>query len=123
VRGVDYLSVALAIALGGLSVADVLVLNLKERAPELVTLRTTGWRESHLARLVVMEGVGIGVVGAVLGAAVGLALAVAVGGPAGRVVSAALLAALAGVAVAALASVVPAVLTSRLTPPTVLAEE
>jgi ABC-type antimicrobial peptide transport system permease subunit len=123
VRGVDYLSVALAIALGGLSVADVLVLNLKERAPELVTLRTTGWRESHLARLVVMEGVGIGVVGALLGAGVGLALAVAVGGPVGRVVSAALLAALAGVAVAALASLVPALLTSRMTPPTVLAEE
>ena len=119
----DYLSVALAIALGGLSVADVLILNLRERAPELVTLRTTGWRESHLARLVVMEGVGIGLVGAVLGAVIGLVLGVAVGGPVGRIVVAASLAVAAGVAVATLASVVPAVLTSRLTPPTVLAEE
>jgi putative ABC transport system permease protein len=123
VRGVDYLSVALAIILGGLSVADVLFLNLKERAAELVTLRTTGWRKSHLGRLVVTEGIAIGVVGALLGAGVGLALGVAVGGPVGRVGQAALLAALAGLAVAALASLIPALLVGRLTPPTVLAEE
>ena len=47
------------------------------------------------ARLVVMEGVGIGMVGAVLGAGLGLALRVARGGPVGRIATAALLAALA----------------------------
>jgi putative ABC transport system permease protein len=123
VRGVDYLSVGLAIALGGLSVADVLFLNLKERAPELVTLRTAGWRDSHLARLIVMEGVGIGLVGAMLGALIGLALGLAVGGPLERLAEATGLAAVAGIAVAGLASLLPALVTGRMAAPAVLAEE
>jgi putative ABC transport system permease protein len=123
VRGVDYLSAGLAIALGGLSVANVLFLNLRERAAELVTLRTIGWRQSQLGRLVSLEGVGIGIVGSVLGGALGVGLGLAVGGPRTQVIEGALLAALIGVAVAALASLVPALLIGRMTPPTVLAEE
>ena len=42
VRGVDYIAVAATVALGVLAVADVLFLNLRERAAELATLRATG---------------------------------------------------------------------------------
>jgi ABC-type antimicrobial peptide transport system permease subunit len=123
VRAVDYVSVALAVVLGAFSVADVLFLNLRERAPEIVTLRTTGWRESHLVRLVALEGVGIGLVGAVPGALLGLLLGMAVGGHPVQIAGAALFAAAAGTLVATLASLVPALLTRRMAQPEVLAEE
>ncbi len=123
VRGVDYLGVGLAVALAALSVADVLFLNLKERAPELVTLLATGWREGHLARMVTLEGLGIGMLGSVPGAAVGVGLSALVGGSPGRIALAGVIAVLSGAGVAVAAALVPASLISRVAPPTVLAEE
>jgi ABC-type antimicrobial peptide transport system permease subunit len=123
VRGVDYLGVGLALFLGAFSVADVLFLNLRERAPELVTLRAAGWRDVHLIRLVAGEGLGIGLLGSIVGGTVGLALSAIVGGSPARIILAGVLAALAGTGVALGASLVPASLISRMTPPTVLAEE
>ncbi len=73
VRGVDYVATIATIALGVLAVADVVFLNIRERAPELATIRAFGWRESALSRLVVTEGALIGVGGALAGAALGLA--------------------------------------------------
>ncbi len=124
VRGVDLASVALAVALAGLSVADVLFLNIRERAPEVATLRAAGWSGLHLGRLIAYEGAAIGVLGSVPGAVLGvLVAAVATGGVGARVVVAGILAAVAGVAVAVAASVAPATLIGRAPPPTVLAEE
>jgi ABC-type lipoprotein release transport system permease subunit len=80
VRGVDYLSAALAIGLGVASVADVLYLNLHERAPEMAALAATGWRRRHLTRVAVYEGAGIGLLGSLAGGVVGLGIAVALGG-------------------------------------------
>jgi len=124
VRGVDLASVALAVSLAGLSVADVLFLNLRERAPEMATLRATGWSGTDLGRLVAYEGLGIGVLGSVPGAVVGVLVAgLATGGVGARVVLGGLLAALAGMAVAVAASVGPATWGGRVAPPSVLAEE
>jgi putative ABC transport system permease protein len=72
VRGVDYIAVAATVALGVLAVADVIFLNIRERAAELATIRAFGWREATLGRLVVTEGAIIGLAGSLLGAAVGL---------------------------------------------------
>lgn len=80
VRGVDYLSAALAIGLEVASVADVLYLNLHERAPEMAALAATGWRRRHLTRVAVYEGAGIGLLGSLAGGVVGLGIAVALGG-------------------------------------------
>jgi putative ABC transport system permease protein len=123
VRAVDYLSVALAVALGGFSLADVLFLNVRERAQEIATLRSAGWRDSHIARLVALEGVGIGLLGGLSGAMLGLLLAALVGGTGSAVIVASGLAALAGVGVAAISSVVPALLIHRLAPVSGLARE
>jgi putative ABC transport system permease protein len=124
VRGVDVASVAFTIALGGLSVADVLFLNVRERAPELVTLRTVGWRESDLRRLILLEGLLIGGIGCVIGALLGGGVAGLVRGvPLTTVAASAGVSAIAGIAVAGLASLVPLAVVERLTPPTVLAEE
>jgi ABC-type lipoprotein release transport system permease subunit len=78
VRGVDYLSAALAIGLGVASVADVLYLDL--HAPEVAALAATGWRRRDLTRVAVYEGAGIGLLGSLAGGAVGFGLAVALGG-------------------------------------------
>jgi len=44
VRGVDLIAAVLALLLGALSVADVLAVNLRDRAGEQAVLAATGWR-------------------------------------------------------------------------------
>ena len=75
VRGVDYVAVTATAALGVLAVADVVFLNIRERAPELAATRTFGWREAALSRLVITEGAIIGLAGSLAGAALGLVAA------------------------------------------------
>ena len=123
VRGVDLLSVGLALVLAGLSVADVLLLNVRERAGEFVTLRSAGWRDRQLATVVGLEGLGLGLAGALPGAAVGIAIASAAGGGSGGVVLAGGLAVIVATVVALVASLVPAFVVSRMSFQTVLAEE
>jgi ABC-type antimicrobial peptide transport system permease subunit len=67
VRGVDYVAVVATVALGVLAVADVVFLNIRERAPELAAIRAFGWQESLLSQLVITEGAIIGLAGSVLG--------------------------------------------------------
>jgi ABC-type antimicrobial peptide transport system permease subunit len=124
VRGVDYVAVAATVALGVLAVADVVFLNIRERAAELATIRSFGWRESAMARLVVTEGAVIGLAGSLVGAALGLAGAAEFTGQVpGRVAVAAACAAAAGVLVTAAAALLPAQLLRRLPAAHLLAEE
>src|ERR1017187_6455451 len=81
VRAVDYLSASLAIILGAASVADVLYINLRERASEFAVLTAVGWRRGHVARVAIGEGLGIGLVGSLVGALLGLAAAALILGP------------------------------------------
>jgi putative ABC transport system permease protein len=77
VRGVDYIAVTATVALGVLAVADVIFLNIRERASELATLRAFGWRAATLRRLVVTEAALIGLAGSLTGTVLGLAAAIA----------------------------------------------
>jgi len=124
VRGVDYVAVAATVALGVLAVADVLFLNIRERAAELATIRALGWPESALGRLVVTEGAAIGLCGSLAGAGAGLAGAAEFAGqfPA-RLVLAAVAAGLAGVLVTVGAALLPAQLLRRLPAAQLLAGE
>jgi len=81
VRAVDYLSAGLAILLGAASVADILYINLRERASEFALLSAVGWRRGQIAQVALGEGLGIGITGSLIGAAVGLIAASAVLGP------------------------------------------
>jgi ABC-type antimicrobial peptide transport system permease subunit len=124
IRGVDFLSVLLVIALGGLSVADILFLNLSERSAELVTLRTVGWRDQHLRALIGLEGIATGALGCLIGAAFGIGVAALIRGvPITTIALAATVAAGAGLVVTVLAALLPLIRITALTPPTVLAEE
>jgi putative ABC transport system permease protein len=124
VRGVDYVAVTATVALGVLAVADVVFLNIRERAPELAAIRTFGWRESALSRLVITEGAIIGLAGSLAGTALGLAAATQL---AGRVPATLYLIAAAAVAggllVTTTAALLPAQALRRLPAAHLLAEE
>jgi putative ABC transport system permease protein len=110
VRTTDYIAVIATIALGVAAVADVLFLNLRERAAELATLLASGWDDGALGRLVVLEGLWIGALGAVAGGALGLAGAAVFAGelPTGLLLTT-LAAAVCGTLVAGAGAIVPAV--------------
>ena len=123
-RTTDYVAVGAMVLLGAAAVADVLFLNLRERAAELATLRATGWGEGAMTRLVGYEGLLIGAVGSVLGAGLGVAGVAEFTDalPRDLLVTAALAAA-AGTALAGLAALVPAAALRRLAPVPLLAAD
>ncbi|WP_406105810.1 FtsX-like permease family protein [Micromonospora globbae] len=124
VRGADAVAAAATVLLGAAAVADVLYLNIRDRAAELATLRAVGWTDSALARLVGYEGLALGATGAVTGAAVGLAgTAWMIGDLPGPLVLVAALVALGGVLVTAVAALVPTAFLHRLRTARLLAEE
>jgi putative ABC transport system permease protein len=124
VRGADFVAVALTIALAGLSVADVLYLNLRERSAELATLRALGWSDRQIATVVVLEGFGLGLLGSLTGAFAGFALGWALlGVPPLPLLVAAAIAAAGGVVIAVLGSLLPLSQIGRLSPHAVLAAE
>lgn len=124
VRGVDAVAVATILLLGVLAVADVLYLNVRERAAELAALRVLGWTPGAVARLIAAEGFGIGLLGALAGAGIGLAAAASLAGelPPSLLLGAGLVA-VAGTVVTAAAALVPALLVHRMSVARALAEE
>jgi putative ABC transport system permease protein len=124
IRGVDYVAVIATVLLGLLAVADVVFLNIRERAAELATIRSFGWPERTLDRMIVTEGTVIGALGALTGAAAGLAAAAAFTGELTfRLVAVAVGAAAAGVLLTAAAAIPPAQLLRRLPAAQLLAED
>lgn len=123
VRSVDYVSVGLATGLAAFSLADVLVLNLRERAAEIATLQAGGWADRHVAALSLLEALLIGVSASVVGAGLGAAVGAALGGPAQPLLVTAGLAVLVGITVTLLAAAVPSRLAVTGAPALVLAGE
>ncbi|MEU8080932.1 ABC transporter permease [Catellatospora citrea] len=109
VRGVDLAAVVGMVLFGLVGVADVQYLNIRDRGAELAVLRSVGWTERALARMVLVEGVGVGVLGAVVGAGLGLGGAALLAGHAPPLLyGIAVAVAVAGIAFAAFAAAVPA---------------
>ncbi|MCW3841718.1 ABC transporter permease [Micromonospora yasonensis] len=124
VRGADALAAVATVLLGAAAVADVLYLNVRDRAAELATLRATGWTDAALGRLVGYEGFLLGMLGALTGAGLGLGGAAwLVGELPSALVMVAATVALAGLLVTCLAALVPAALLRRLPTARLLAEE
>ncbi len=124
VRDVNDIAAGATVALGVLAVADVVFLNITERAAELATISSFGWRDTALARLVITEGAIIGVVGSLAGAGLGLGAAAWFAGqlPA-RLLAIAAADAAAGIIITAAATLLPAALLRRLPLTHLLAEE
>lgn len=123
VNATDFVAVGVILALAVGSVADVLIMNLRERAGELATLQATGWGDGTLRRLVVTEGLIVGSVAALIGAMTGTAGASALGAHLSSVLAVAAVAFAVGVIVSA-AAVIPALaLVTRQAPAVTLATE
>jgi hypothetical protein len=124
VRAVDYLSASLAIVLGAASVADVLYINLRERASEFAVLTAVGWRRGHVARVAIGEGLGIGLAGSFGGAVLGLAVVALLLGPDLSLIAAPAAAAfVAGIVVTIVAASIVAATLQRLPLAATLAED
>jgi len=123
VRGLDFLVVGVIVLLAALSLADVIYLNLRERAAEIVTLRTVGWSDRHLAQMIATEAVILGLLGTIPGSLLGLLIGLQLGVPALAVLLASAISILGGLLVSLLAALVPLARLSTLTTPAVLADE
>jgi ABC-type antimicrobial peptide transport system permease subunit len=105
-------------------VADVLYINVRERASELAALWAGGWSNRALLRLIGYEGLGMGVLGGVLGAVAGLVGATWFAGQLSlAMVLLAVATAAAATVVAGAAAILPALVLRRLPLSTLLAEE
>jgi putative ABC transport system permease protein len=123
VRGLDFLVVGVIVLLATLSLADVLYLNLRERAAEFVTLRTVGWSDRYLVQVVAIEAAILGLLGTIPGSLIALLIGLQLGVPVFPLLLASTISILGGLVVALLASLVPLAQLSALTAPSVLAEE
>jgi putative ABC transport system permease protein len=123
VRSVDIVAAVLALLLGAFSVADVLAVNLRDRAGEQAVLAATGWPPATLFRLAFTEGMVVGIVGALAGGAVGLGLAAVLTGSAVAVIPAAILAAVIGLVLVGVVLTIPAWQASQTAPAAALAED
>jgi putative ABC transport system permease protein len=124
VRATDIIAVVATVLLAVAAVADVLFLNVRERAAELATLSATGWDARSLGRLVTLQGLWIGALGAVTGGAIGLGAAALFAGslPVGLIVTT-LAAVVAGTLLTGAAALAPAVWLGRRPPVPMLAGE
>jgi putative ABC transport system permease protein len=122
-RALDYVAVALILALSGAGLADSLLLSVHERRVELALLQALGWGSRSLRQLVVIEAAVLGVFGAVLGCVVALGVGVAVGLPGGALATNVLAVAAGGIALALLASLVAVVSLRDMVSPALLAGE
>lgn len=114
VRAVDYVATVIMVALSAAGVADVVYLNIRDRAAELAVLRATGWSERHISRLIVTEAALTGAAGAALGGALGMAGAVVLTGSLnGDVALAAVIAGCGGLLVATASGLIPDRLAGR----------
>jgi putative ABC transport system permease protein len=123
-RTVDYIAVTVTVLLGVVTVADLVYLNINDRAAELALLRAVGWPESHLNRLVATEAICIGLLGGITGAGLGLGGAVWFTGQiSASLVWCAVSASAVGIAVSGLAVLLPMRGLRRLPTARLLAEE
>lgn len=119
----DYVSVGVMAVLAAFGIADIVYLNIRERASELMTLRIVGWEDANLTWLVSLEALGLGVIGGLAGSLVGLVLGIALGLPVGVLAITAAIAGIGGVALSLAASIVPVSHLRRLIPAVVVASE
>ena len=63
----------LAVIIGGVGMMNTVLMSIFERTREIGLLRALGWRKSRVLRMILMESIGISLVGGVLGSALGIA--------------------------------------------------
>ncbi|MEV6923293.1 FtsX-like permease family protein [Dactylosporangium sp. NPDC051485] len=124
VQSTDYIAAVLTTLLGAATVADVLYVNIRERAAEFALLGAVGWADAPLGRLAAYEALAIGVLGATTGVGVALGTAALLSSELTAISYAvAAAAALAGALLAVAAAILPVRSLRRLPTARLLAEE
>lgn len=117
VRSVDLAATVLILVLGAVSVADVTYLSINERTDEIAALRATGWSERNLTTLLGTEALATAVAGSLAGGVIGVLVGIFVLDlTLVPTVVIAVIASAIGTAATALASLVPLVRLSAMTP-------
>jgi putative ABC transport system permease protein len=62
----------LAVVIGGVGMMNTVLMSIFERTREIGLLRALGWRKSRVLRMILMESIGLSLIGGVLGSALGI---------------------------------------------------
>jgi ABC-type lipoprotein release transport system permease subunit len=123
VRTPDIVAAGVLAILAFIALADILYLDVHEQAPRYASLKAAGWRDSHLARLVVTQAGLIAVLGGALGSAAALGILHLLGALTTQTVLLAIGISIAGVVLSAVIALAPAATLARLHPADFLAQE
>jgi putative ABC transport system permease protein len=74
-RNTIWIVSAIAVLIGGIGIANAMLMSVIERTPEIGLLKATGWRNIDLAYSVLIEALGIGVIGCLIGLLLGIVAA------------------------------------------------
>jgi putative ABC transport system permease protein len=72
-RNTIWLVSGIAVFIGGIGIANAMLMSVIERTPEIGLLKATGWRNRDVAYSVLIEALGIGIIGCLAGLGLGLA--------------------------------------------------
>lgn len=71
-RNTIWLVSAIAVLIGGIGIANAMLMSVMERTPEIGLLKATGWRNIDVGYSVLIEALGIGVIGGLIGLLLGM---------------------------------------------------
>lgn len=74
-RSTIWMVSAIAVLIGGIGIANAMLMSVIERTPEIGLLKATGWRNIDVGYSVLIEALGIGVIGCVIGLLLGIVAA------------------------------------------------
>lgn len=66
-RGMAWMTSAIALLVGAIGMLNTMIMSVFERTKEIGILRAMGWRQGRVARMILLEALGISLVGGVLG--------------------------------------------------------
>jgi len=74
-RNTIWIISAIAVLIGGIGIANAMLMSVIERTPEIGLLKATGWRNIDVGNSVLIEALGIGVIGCLIGLFLGMVAA------------------------------------------------
>ncbi len=76
-RGVVWVVSSIAVLVGGIGIANVMLMSVLERTSEIGLLKATGWSDFDIGYSVVLEALGIGTIGGLVGVSLGMGASLA----------------------------------------------
>jgi len=76
-RGVILTISSIAVIIGGIGIANTMLMSVLERTPEIGVLKATGWSDFNVSYSIVLESIGIGIIGGLIGTTLGISASLA----------------------------------------------